>query len=69
MEGRQIKAELKDFQYSEMSAYYQNDENSKLRHWERKDSKGGNKTVTSSKAFTEVDPGLYRIKPKKTCYK
>jgi len=34
-----------------MSAYYQNNGNSKLRCWERKDSKGRIKAVTYSKAF------------------
>lgn len=43
--------ELKDFQYSETSAYYQSNENSKFSHRERKDSRGGTKAVTYSKAL------------------
>lgn len=43
--------ERKDVQYSETSAYYQSKENSKFKHWERKDSRGGNEAVAYSKAL------------------
>lgn len=34
--GRKTKGELKDFQFSEISAYYQSDGNSKLKHGKEK---------------------------------
>lgn len=36
MVGRKTKGELKDFQFSEISAYYQSDGNSKLKHGKEK---------------------------------